>query len=226
MSTAVRGDEMEVRTKVIKRNGSEVEFHIDKIVNAISKANHEVDEIHQMNSHQIAAIADNIAEYNRNADEDKAIEYTDYVALLMSGVTTMIDAVSYGLIAFVAISLVVSSIMIGIITYISVLERTKEIGILRSIGASKRDISSVFNAETLIIGFCAGAIGIIASMLLCIPLNLIVRSLTGIDTLTAVLPWRAGIILVLISMVLTLIAGIIPSRIAAKKDPVAALRSE
>ena len=132
------------------------------------------------------AIADNIAEYNRNADEDKAIEYTDYVALLMSGVTTMIDAVSYGLIAFVAISLVVSSIMIGIITYISVLERTKEIGILRSIGASKRDISSVFNAETLIIGFCAGAIGIIASMLLCIPLNLIVRSLTGIDTLTAV----------------------------------------
>ena len=171
------------------------------------------------------AIADNIAEYNRNADEDKAIEYTDYVALLMSGVTTMIDAVSYGLIAFVAISLVVSS-MIGIITYISVLERTKEIGILRSIGASKRDISSVFNAETLIIGFCAGAIGIIASMLLCIPLNLIVRSLTGIDTLTAVLPWRAGIILVLISMVLTLIAGIIPSRIAAKKDPVAALRSE
>ena len=172
------------------------------------------------------AIADNIAEYNRNADEDKAIEYTDYVALLMSGVTTMIDAVSYGLIAFVAISLVVSSIMIGIITYISVLERTKEIGILRSIGASKRDISSVFNAETLIIGFCAGAIGIIASMLLCIPLNLIVRSLTGIDTLTAVLPWRAGIILVLISMVLTLIAGIIPSRIAAKKDPVAALRSE
>lgn len=137
------------------------------------------------------AIADNIAEYNRNADEDKAIEYTDYVALLMSGVTTMIDAVSYGLIAFVAISLVVSSIMIGIITYISVLERTKEIGILRSIGASKRDISSVFNAETLIIGFCAGAIGIIASMLLCIPLNLIVRSLTGIDTLTAVLPWRA-----------------------------------
>ena len=172
------------------------------------------------------AIADNIAEYNRNADEDKAIEYTDYVALLMSGVTTMIDAVSYGLIAFVAISLVVSSIMIGIITYISVLERTKEIGILRSIGASKRDISSVFNAETLIIGFCAGASGIIASMLLCIPLNLIVRSLTGIDTLTAVLPWRAGIILVLISMVLTLIAGIIPSRIAAKKDPVAALRSE
>lgn len=172
------------------------------------------------------AIADNIAEYNRNADEDKAIEYTDYVALLMSGVTTMIDAVSYGLIAFVAISLVVSSIMIGIITYISVLERTKEIGILRSIGASKRDISSVFNAETLIIGFCAGAIGIIASMLLCIPLNLIVRSLTGIDTLTVVLPWRAGIILVLISMVLTLIAGIIPSRIAAKKDPVAALRSE
>lgn len=172
------------------------------------------------------AIADNIAEYNRNADEDKAIEYTDYVALLMSGVTTMIDAVSYGLIAFVAISLVVSSIMIGIITYISVLERTKEIGILRSIGASKRDISSVFNAETLIIGFCAGAIGIIASMLLCIPLNLIVRSLTGIDTLTAVFPWRAGIILVLKSMVLTLIAGIIPSRIAAKKDPVAALRSE
>ena len=137
-----------------------------------------------------------------------------------------IKQTQYLLGAIGGVSLLVAAIGIMNTMMMSIYERTKEIGILRSIGASKRDISSVFNAETLIIGFCAGAIGIIASMLLCIPLNLIVRSLTGIDTLTAVLPWRAGIILVLISMVLTLIAGIIPSRIAAKKDPVAALRSE
>lgn len=171
-------------------------------------------------------ISDFITDYNRLVSEEDQISYTDYVALLMSGVTTMINAVSYGLIAFVAISLVVSSIMIGIITYISVLERTKEIGILRSIGASKRDVSSVFNAETLIVGFFAGAIGIGMSLLLCIPINLIIHALTGNTAINAFLVPMAGVILVAISMILTLIAGIIPSRIAAKKDPVAALRTE
>ena len=158
--------------------------------------------------------------------EEQQITYTDYVALLMSSITTIIQAISYVLIAFVAISLVVSSIMIGIITYISVLERTKEIGILRSIGASKGDISKVFNAETLIEGFVSGAMGIGVSLLLLIPINMLVHHLTGIGALSAILPWRAGVILVLISMFLTLIAGLIPSRLAAKKDPVEALRTE
>lgn len=167
-----------------------------------------------------------VTDYNEKASEEDRIDYTDYVALLMSGITTIIDAVSYGLIAFVTISLVVSSIMIGIITYISVLERTKEIGILRSIGASKHNIRSVFNAETLIIGFIAGLIGIGITLLLCIPLNLILHKLTGIQTINAVLPFRAAVILVAISMFLTLIAGLIPSGIAARKDPVAALRTE
>ena len=130
------------------------------------------------------------------------------------------------LIAFVAISLVVSSIMIGIITYISVLERTKEIGILRAIGASKHDISRVFNAETIIEGFVSGAMGIGVTLLLIIPINAIVQKLTEIASLSAVLPWRAALILVLISMGLTVIAGLVPSRIAARKDPVEALRTE
>ena len=143
----------------------------------------------------------------------------------MSGVNTMINAISYGLIAFVSISLIVSSIMIGIITYISVLERTKEIGILRSIGASKKDISRVFNAETLIEGFVAGALGILITLLLCIPINLVVDSLTGLAGIAA-LPWQAAVILVAISILLTMIAGLIPSRMAAKKDPVVALRTE
>ena len=129
------------------------------------------------------------------------------------------------LIAFVAISLIVSSIMIGIITYISVLERTKEIGILRSIGASKKDISRVFNAETLIEGFVAGALGILITLLLCIPINLVVESLTGVAGIAA-LPWQGAVILVAISILLTMIAGLIPSRMAAKKDPVVALRTE
>ncbi len=167
-----------------------------------------------------------ISDYNTSVPEEDKIVYTDLVALLMSGVTTMIDAVSYGLIAFVAISLVVSSIMIGIITYISVLERTKEIGVLRSIGASKRNISSVFNAETLIVGFCSGFIGILISVLLCIPINIIIHALTDISSINAALPPLAAIILVAISMVLTLVAGLIPSRLAAKKDPVTALRTE
>ena len=171
-------------------------------------------------------IADAINAYNKQVSEDDQIEYTDYVALLMSSITTIINAISYVLIAYVAISLVVSSIMIGIITYISVLERTKEIGILRAIGASKRDISRVFNAETLIVGFCSGAIGIIVTLLLIIPINLIVHHLTDIQSLNAVLPAAGAVILVLISMLLTFIAGLIPSGIAARKDPVEALRTE
>lgn len=171
-------------------------------------------------------IAEGIENYNNNVSKDDQISYTDYVALLMSSITTIINAISYVLIAFVAISLVVSSIMIGIITYISVLERTKEIGILRSIGASKQDISRVFNAETLIEGFAAGAIGILIALLLLIPINLIVHHLTGISNLNAILPWLGGVILVLISMALTFIAGLIPSGLAAKKDPVVALRTE
>lgn len=171
-------------------------------------------------------ISEAIADYNENASEDDEIKYTDYVALLMSSITDIISGISYLLIAFVSISLVVSSIMIGIITYISVLERTREIGILRAIGASKSDISTVFNAETLIVGLVSGAIGIGVSLLLIIPINIILYNATGIEGLKAVLPMTAGGILVAISMLLTLIAGIIPSRVAAKKDPVEALRTE
>ncbi|MBQ7288714.1 MAG: ABC transporter ATP-binding protein/permease [Clostridia bacterium] len=172
------------------------------------------------------AIADLITKYNDGVEEADKISYTDYVELMMSSVSTIINAISYVLIAFVAISLVVSSIMIGIITYISVLERTKEIGILRAIGASKKDISRVFNAETLIVGFVAGAIGIGTTLLLNIPINLILHKLTGIEILSAKLPVGGALILVGISMLLTFIAGLIPSGIAAKKDPVIALRSE
>lgn len=171
-------------------------------------------------------IADAVAEYNENAEEDDKIKYTDYVALLMSSITDIISGISYLLIAFVSISLVVSSIMIGIITYISVLERTREIGIIRAIGGSKRDISTVFNAETLIVGLVSGAIGIGVSLLMLIPINAILYSATGIEGLSAYLPPMAAIILVAISMTLTLIAGLIPSRLAAKKDPVEALRTE
>lgn len=170
-------------------------------------------------------IDDLIAEYNSGVSDEDKITYTDYVGLLMSGVTTMIDAVSYGLIGFVSISLIVSSIMIGIITYISVLERTKEIGILRSVGASKKDVSLVFNAETIIIGLVAGLIGIGITVLLNIPISIIAYNLTGISGI-AVLPPVAGAILVAISVALTMIAGLVPSGMAAKKDPVIALRSE
>ncbi len=171
-------------------------------------------------------ISDLITTYNESAADEDQISYTDYVKLLMSSITTIINAISYVLIAFVAISLVVSSIMIGIITYISVLERTKEIGILRAVGASKRDISRVFNAETMIEGFVSGALGIIITLLLLIPINIILHSLTGIQILSAILPVGGAIILVAISIILTLIAGLIPSGIAAKKDPVEALRTE
>ncbi|WP_124099074.1 ABC transporter ATP-binding protein/permease [Ruminococcus sp. Marseille-P6503] len=170
-----------------------------------------------------------IKEYNEKAEadghEENIIQYTDMVGLMMSSVTSIIDAISYVLIGFVAISLIVSSIMIGIITYISVLERTKEIGILRSIGASKKDISRVFNAETIIVGFTAGAIGIAISYLLTIPINMIISHLTDAPVRAAI-PVAGAVILIIISMLLTFIAGLIPSRIAAKKDPVVALRTE
>ena len=169
-----------------------------------------------------------IDEYNEEVkatDPDKEIKYNDTVGSLMSSVSTIIDAISYVLIAFVSISLIVSSIMIGIITYISVLERTKEIGVLRSIGASKRDVSRLFNAETLTVGFMSGMIGIIVTLLLNIPINIIITSLTGLPSL-AVLPVVGGVALVAISMFLSFIAGFIPSKIAAKKDPVVALRTE
>ncbi len=172
-------------------------------------------------------IAEEIANYNstRN-DPDDEITYTDYVALLMSSVATIINVISYVLIAFVSISLVVSSIMIGIITYISVLERTKEIGILRAIGASKKDIARVFNAEAITIGFASGLIGVVFTVLLCLPVNAIIQGLSGIENIAAVLPLIPAIVLVLISIFLTFIAGLLPSRIAAKKDPVEALRTE
>ena len=172
------------------------------------------------------AIGTAIDHYNDLASEDDQIEYTDLVATLMSSITSIINVITYVLIAFVAISLVVSSIMIGIITYISVLERTKEIGILRAIGASKRDVSRVFNAETVIIGFSAGALGVILTILLNIPITAIVHDLTGIMVLRSSLPWAGAVFLVAVSMILTFIAGLIPSGMAAKKDPVEALRTD
>lgn len=167
-----------------------------------------------------------ISRYNDGASENDKITYTDIVKLMMSSVSTIIDAITYVLMAFVAISLIVSSIMIGIITYVSVLERTKEIGILRAIGASKWDVLRVFNAETLIVGFVAGAMGIIVTLLLLIPINIVLRALTDITILSAVLPIGAAVFLVAISMFLTLIAGFIPSIMASAKDPVIALRTE
>lgn len=170
-----------------------------------------------------------IAEYNTRMESEgtpeKVINYSDYIAILLSSITTIIDTITYVLIAFVAISLVVSSIMIGIITYISVLERTKEIGILRSIGASKRDVSRVFNAETFIVGLISGCMGIIVTVLILVPVNIILDSLTGIAHM-ALLPIGGAIALIVISVVLTMIAGIIPAHVASKRDPVVALRSE
>lgn len=171
-------------------------------------------------------IADLITAYNQQVAEEDQINYTDYVALLMSSITDIISGVSYLLIGFVSISLVVSSIMIGIITYISVLERTKEIGILRAVGASKKDVSRVFNAETLIVGLGAGVLGIVVTVLLNIPINAAIHAATGLVDLTAALPMAGGAILVAISAILTILAGLIPARLAAKKDPVEALRSE
>lgn len=170
-------------------------------------------------------VSDLIAEYNSDKSKEDKIAYTDYLDIMMSSITDIINAVSYVLIGFVSVSLIVSSIMIGIITYISVLERTKEIGVLRALGASKKDVARVFNAETLIIGLAAGIIGIGLTVLMDIPLSLIIYALADIKNV-AVLPWQGGLILVAISMVLTLIAGLIPSRLASKKDPVIALRTE
>jgi len=167
-----------------------------------------------------------IATYNDSVEELQQIHYTDYVGIMMSSITTIINAITYVLIAFVAISLVVSSIMIGVITLISVQERTKEIGILRAIGASKRNVSGMFNAETMIIGFTSGLLGVIVTYGLCAVVNVILFALTDIANLRAVLPWNVAIVLVLISVLLTLFSGIIPSRSAAKKDPVVALRTE
>ena len=171
-------------------------------------------------------ISDAIKRYNEGVKEADVIHYTDVVALLMSSITGIISGISYLLIAFVGISLVVSSIMIGIITYISVLERTREIGILRAIGASKHNVRTVFNAETLLVGLAAGLIGIGVSVLLTIPINAIIHHVTSLDTLRAHVPVVGAVILVVISMLLTLIAGLIPSGVAARKDPVEALRTE
>lgn len=172
------------------------------------------------------AIADCIQEYNKTASEDAQITYTDYVAMLTSSITTIIDGISYVLVAFVAISLIVSCIMIGIITHISVMERTKEIGILRALGASKRNISQVFNAETFIIGCCAGLLGIGVSLLSLIPINSIIEKVSGLTGLEAQLPLTSSLVLIAISIVITIIGGLLPAKKAAKKDPVIALRTE
>ena len=171
-------------------------------------------------------IEEEIATYNKGVNDLAKITYVDYVGLMMSSVTSIINAITYVLIAFVAVSLIVSSIMIGVITLISVQERTKEIGILRAIGASKRNVSTMFNAETVIIGFTSGALGVLITYLLCIPINIILHELTGISNLNAILPLPVAVILVAISVLLTMISGLIPSRSAAKKDPVIALRTE
>ncbi len=172
------------------------------------------------------AVSSCIETYNNSVDEDSQITYTDYVALLTSSITSIVDAISYVLIAFVAVSLVVSCIMIGIITHISVLERTKEIGILRALGASKRNISQVFDAETFIIGFCAGLIGVGLSVLLTFPINAIIAQLIGDDSVRAVLPVGAAVLLIAISMLITVLGGLLPAKRAAKRDPVTALRTE
>ena len=167
-----------------------------------------------------------IEHYNDKAKEDDKIVYTDFIGLLLSSITTIINVISYVLIAFVAVSLVVSSIMIGIITYISVLERTKEIGILRAIGASKKNISQVFNAETFIIGLGSGLIGIGITLLLLIPINKIIHAVADNTRVNAILPVSGAIILIILSVILTLLGGFIPAKKAAKKDPVTALRTE
>ncbi len=171
-------------------------------------------------------IEEMITDYNKSVEDLQRISYTDYLGIIMSSITTIINAITYVLMAFVAVSLIVSSIMIGVITLISVQERTKEIGILRAIGASKRNVSSMFNAETIIIGFLSGLLGVTITYLLCIPINIILQNLTGLSNLKAFLPLPAALLFIAISVVLTMFSGIIPSRSAAKKDPVIALRTE
>ncbi|MEE3409728.1 MAG: ABC transporter permease, partial [Erysipelotrichaceae bacterium] len=171
-----------------------------------------------------------IKDYNKmvedRGEDDKSIVYTDIVGALMKSVTKIINTISYVLIAFVAISLVVSSIMIGVITYISVLERRKEIGILRAMGASKRNVADVFNAETMITGFLAGLFGVGLSLVSLIPINALIHKIAENDDVSAIMPWAAAIILVFLSVLLTLIGGLIPSKTASRQDPVTALRTE
>ena len=200
-----------------------------QILGIVNKDEPSVIDIYPVDFEAKDSIVQIIEDYNdekvNTGEDEKVISYTDMVGLMMSSVTSIINMISYILIGFVAISLVVSSIMIGIITYISVLERTKEIGVLRSIGASKRNVSSIFNAETFIEGFISGIIGIGITLLLLIPANIIIEKLSGAANIAS-LPWAGGIALIAVSIILTLIAGIIPSKKAAKQDPVAALRSE
>lgn len=185
--------------------------------------------IYPVNFEAKEKIADIIEQYNQKqrdeGREENVITYSDIVGVMMNSVTSIIDVISYVLIAFVSVSLIVSSIMIGIITYISVLERIKEIGILRSIGASKKDISRVFNAETLIVGLTSGVLGIGITLLICIPANIVIKELAGVSGIAS-LPIIGGAVLIAISVILTVIAGLIPSKLAAKKDPVEALRTE
>ena len=171
-------------------------------------------------------IEEAIAEYNSNVEEVKQIKYTDYVGIMMASITTIIDAITYILIAFVAISLVVSSIMIAVITLISVQERTKEIGILRAMGASKHNVSVMFNAETILIGLASGILGVVVTIILCFPINAIIHAVTDIHSLNAYLPAGAAVILIAISVILNLFSGFIPAKSAARKDPVVALRTE
>ena len=178
------------------------------------------------NKQKVIDILDNYNAQAEKVDKDKVISYTDYVGTLMSSVTDIINVISYVLIAFVAISLVVSSIMIGVITYISVLERKKEIGILRAIGASKKNISQVFNAETFIIGLLSGLLGIGITLILLIPGNMLIHEIAGNVSVSATLPVGGAIILIVLSVILTLIGGLIPSKKAAQEDPVTALRTE
>lgn len=216
------------QTKIQEVSTSTYEGNLEKLGYADKKVPSKIN-IYAKDFESKDKISEIIEEYNdkvtAEGKESLAISYTDYIGLMMSSISTVINAISYVLIAFVSISLVVSSIMIGIITYISVLERTKEIGILRSIGASKQDISRVFNAETMIVGLISGGLGIGITMLLNIPINIVLKNITNLS-IRSTLPIQGAVILVIISILLTLIAGLIPSRVASKKDPVEALRSE
>lgn len=216
------------KSQIANQSSSTYESNIEKLGFADPKSPSKIN-IYAKDFDSKDKISDIIKKYNDDAKaagrDDLEISYTDYIGLMMSSISTVIDAITYVLIAFVSISLVVSSIMIGIITYISVLERTKEIGILRSIGASKHDISRVFNAETMIIGLVSGSLGIIITLLLNIPINIIIKNASGISGVSS-LPVVGAVALIIISVVLTLIAGLVPARVASKKDPVVALRTE
>ena len=224
----ITGEAFPEETRTVSTNKSTVSKTYEQVLSDIGYADFEKPQtisIYPSSFEAKEKINDIISEYNEGKDVKDQIKYTNYIDMMMDSMSVMIDAISYVLIAFVSISLVVSSIMIGIITYISVLERTKEIGVLRSIGARKKDISRVFNAETILIGLVAGVLGIVITMVLDIPINIILNHLAGIQGV-AKLPVLGSLILVLISVLLTAIAGLIPSRIAAKKDPVIALRTE